>query len=262
MLVLPRGIICYDLKQGVFMKFARFFLGAVLIPLFTAAPAHANLSLDKVILEFKQGGRPVDNITVRNDGDEPVKVSVSALEDLTPGQHPEKLEPAKNLIAAPKAFELAAGETRVVRVVLRKWPEDMEGIYRVRFMPDRVTMEKKVETTSNKTINIGVTVTMGALVMVPPKNPRPDLVATRGAKTVHFKNKGNVTAQLQREDFCADDDKKACGSLPGMRIYPGMSWDMDIPDALKKTDFEQTVLMNGNYTKISYPLKKGVSDKQ
>ncbi|MCE9507019.1 MAG: hypothetical protein K8R48_01720, partial [Alphaproteobacteria bacterium] len=65
-------------------------------------------------------------------------------------------------------------------------------------------------------------------------------------------NEGNVTATLQREEFCTED-KKICAPLEGKRIYPGVKWEMEVPTALKGRSFEQTLLLNGKYSKLSYP---------
>lgn len=227
------------------------FLGSVARPL---QPALANISLDKVIVEFKPDERPLDNINVTNDGNQPVRISVKTVEDKNPGQSTETESDASpdKIVVAPKSFELAAGEKRTVRIVMRQYPADLEAIYRVRFIPDQVSYEKNVVTANATNIRVGVIVSMGALITVTPKNPHPDLQFKRDGKIIHFVNAGNVTAQLQRDDFCTDD-KKTCASLPGQRIYPGMKWDMNVPDNLAATAYTQTVLINGNFSKLSYP---------
>jgi hypothetical protein len=233
--------------QGFIVLFAFISMG-------TALPAYADISLDKVIIEFNPAERPIHNINVTNQSDKATKVSVEMIEVTNAGQAGETEKQTDKLVVAPKAFELQGGETKAVRLVLRQYPDDLEEIYRVRFKPSEVSFVKK-ETSGATTVNVGIIMAMGALIMVPPKNPKPDLQPVRDGKIVHFFNKGNVTAQLQREDFCTDD-KKTCVVLPTKRIYPNMVWDMPVPDALVNLDFSQTVLMNGQYSKIVYSLKK------
>ncbi|MCK5555919.1 MAG: fimbria/pilus periplasmic chaperone [Alphaproteobacteria bacterium] len=241
------------MKEVIFSRIFVFLLVLVLgtIPV---RPAVANISLDKVILRFDPNVRPINNINVTNQGDKPVKVSIVTIEMVNSGQDGEIEKKTKNLIVAPKAFEMQPGETRAVRVVLRQYAEDMESIYRIRFKPSQPSFIKK-EKVAGKSINVSIVLTMGALVIVPPKSPRPDLQFVRDGKIIHFTNKGNVTAQLQRDDFCVDEEKKTCVQLPNKRIYPGMTWDMDVPAELAGIGFSQTVLTNGSYSKISYPSK-------
>ncbi|MDD9900169.1 MAG: hypothetical protein OXT65_04250, partial [Alphaproteobacteria bacterium] len=160
-------------------------------------------------------------------------------------------EETGQLIAAPKSFELDAGESRVVRLVLRKFSDDMEDIYRVRFLPDKPALEK-IEELGGTSVQVNVVVSMGALIMAAPKEARPDLKFVRNDDTITFTNAGNVTAQLQREEFCTED-RKVCTPLEGQRIFPGARWIMTIPDALKDKEFSQTMLVNGSYSTLSYP---------
>ena len=156
------------------------------------------------------------------------------------------------MVLAPKVFELQPRESRMVRMVVRKFPDNMEDIYRVRFKPEQAFIREE-ETPSGTSVKIGVVMTMGALVMVQPKNPAPNLIVTRDANQLNFDNQGNITVQLQREDFC-NQDRSICTPLEGKRIYPGMKWQTDIPAELKSQPFSQTVLIKGDYSTLSYPM--------
>lgn len=220
--------------------------------LFKPAPAMANIALDKVVLTFAPDERPVQNITVTNHSDKPTKVTGTAYKITNSGQPSETEAPAKGIALAPKAFELEPGQSRMVRLVVRDFPENMEDIYRVRFKPDTPEYRTQ-ETESGTSVKIGVIMSMGALVMVQPKVPQQNLVVTRDATQLHFHNQGNTTVQLQREDFC-NEDRSFCVPLEGKRIYPGMEWDLDIPQGLENIAFTQTILVNGNYSTLAYPL--------
>jgi P pilus assembly chaperone PapD len=233
-------------------RFPVFLLVAVLSAL-PAGPARASLSLDKSVVEIKLSDRPVDTINVTNNSDKPAKVSVTTLEVVNPDPKNEVDKETTGLIVAPKAFEMQPNETRAVRLVLRDRPADAEAMYRVRFKPSEPSVVKD-QVVGATTVHVGIIMSMGALILVSPKNPKPDLQITRAEKVIHLTNKGNVTATLQREDFCTEG-KKTCAQLPSLRIYPGTTVDMDVPPELATVDFSQTVLINGNYSKILYARK-------
>ena len=239
-------------KIIIFGRYICVVFLAIVFCVINVADAQANISLDKVILNFVPGEKPVQNIMITNQGEKTVKVSGSVVQIQNSGQENEKEFPSKNLILAPKAFELAPGAQRQVRLVLRNFPDQQEGIYRVRFKPDTPQITTQ-EPKPGMSVKIGVVMTMGALVMVTPTVPSPKLTFERKKDVITFKNEGNVTAQLQREEFCTDG-RKNCTSLDGKRIYPGMTWDHAIPESLLGKAFSQTVLINGQYSTLSFPV--------
>lgn len=234
------------------MRKTGILLLAVLAALLAVPTAQAGgLSIDKVVVEFKPGDKPIDNITITNQHDKKLRVTVQSVE-VTDSDLPTQQEAATDkLVAAPKSFELEPGESRPVRLVLRGFPEDKEALYRVRFSPDQPTQQETQES-GGTSVQVNVIVSMGALILVAPKNVKPDLQFKRAGDTITFTNAGNVTAVIQREEFCTED-KSVCAPLEGRRIYPGVSWDMKVPEALAKIAFSQTILINGAYSKLSYP---------
>jgi len=227
----------------------RFF--SLLLMLCSPTIALANISLDKVVVRFEQGSRPVNNISVTNGGSEIIKVRTEIVEIKNPGQENVLEVKTRELSVAPRAFELKPDETRVARVVLRKFPKDMEKMFRVRFIPDNVEQEID-QKQGEMSVKIGLIIGMGALVLAAPQNPAPDFVFDRKDGKITFTNKGNVTAQVQREDFC-NSDKTECVSLEGRRVYPGAAWVMNVPPELKGKPFSQTVFMNNSYNKMTFP---------
>lgn len=229
-----------------------FLLAAVLFTAALAAPAHADgLYLSKVIVHFMPGQRPIDNINVTNQSDKTLRVTVQTIKVTHAGMPDQKNTPTHKLIVAPESFEIAPGETRPVRLVLRGFPDNLEDVYRIRFSPNLPTIEKK-QVIAGKTVQINVIVSMGALIMAEPKNPKPDLSFKRQGDVITFINKGNVTATLQRDNYCLPDGK-TCVDLEGMRLFPGNSWTMKVPAALKNLPFTQTMQSDGQYSTLSYP---------
>ena len=232
------------------IKFKRCFFSFCLM-CFSSTAALANLSLDKVVIRFEQGARPVDNIAVKNNSDDFIKVTAVVYEVINPGQENEEIVKTRDLTVAPKAFELKARESRVARVVLRRFPKDVEKIFRINFVPDKAGMVQEASK-EGKSIKVSIVIGMGALITAAPSESKPNLVFERKDGKILFTNKGNVTSQLQRGDFC-NEDRSECIPLGGKRIYPGASWTMEVPVELIGKEFSQTVLASGNYNKITFP---------
>ncbi len=234
------------------MKKYVFILVALMV--LTPLEANASISLNKVIVNFKPGQRPVSNIIVTNSGKETFKIETVTVKVLNSGR-PDKVESStKELVAAPSSFELGPGKSRSVRIVLRKFPEDMESIYRVRFMPDKPTIYKEQKTArEDVSLSLGMIVTMGALIIVDPVNPKPKISFERGNKKITFKNEGNVTVHLQRENVC-NEDRSECIMVYGKKIYPNSVWELPIPEKLIGKKFKQTIKINNEYSTLNYPV--------
>jgi P pilus assembly chaperone PapD len=127
----------------------------------------------------------------------------------------------------------------------------MEAIYRVRFLPSEPS-SSQTSTIEGKSVQLNVIVSMGALIMAAPKNLKPNLKFVREGNKIKLTNAGNVSATLQREDFCTED-KKICAPLEGKRLFPGTSAEVTVPDKLKGIAYSQTLDINGSFSTLSYP---------
>lgn len=243
----------YKIKRWCMKKHIILTLAAFAILAFSQE-ASASISIDKVIVSFKPGQRPVQNIRITNTSSTTIKIKSESVHVINPGFDTAEEEPSKQLSVAPKLFELKAGESRVVRLVLREIPSDLEEIYRVRFIPDKIS-ESKTTNAGGKSVKVDIITAMGVLIMAQPKSPNPELVYERHDGYIDFINKGNVTAHLQRDDICINELKDVCISLAGKRIYPGASWRMPIPQELKNREFTYTLLMNNAYTSLTFPAQ-------
>ncbi|MCE9507756.1 MAG: hypothetical protein K8R48_05490, partial [Alphaproteobacteria bacterium] len=92
--------------------FAAAFAGLFAIIFIGAETAQAaGIALDRMVIEFSAGKRPVENLNVTNQSDKPAKIVASIVQVINTGLANETTQPAENLIVAPKAFELAPGAT-------------------------------------------------------------------------------------------------------------------------------------------------------
>lgn len=191
------------------------------IPLCLSAPAHAQLVLSEVIVDFQPGKPPRSDIEAWNDSKERMYISAEASEILSPGlpgerrvhdPDPEKL----GLLVTPARMILEPGEHKLVRIAAIAAAGTKDRVYRVMIKP--VAGGVAAQESALK-ILVGYDV----LVMVRPAAPQPDVKATRTGKTITFHNGGNTNAELTDGRQC-DAAGKQCKELASKRLYEGTSW--------------------------------------
>lgn len=96
-------------------------------PLATVA---GSLSVSPIRFEFAPAQRSV-TLTVRNDGDQPTLVHTSLL-SWSQADDDDRLEATTDLLASPPIFSIAPGASQLVRIALRRAPDnDLERSYRI-----------------------------------------------------------------------------------------------------------------------------------
>lgn len=165
----------------------------------------------------QQGGAQIKIISASKEMDF-IKVTVKTIEN--PGTKEEKerdLIAGESLVVTPAKFGLSAGTTRIVRLVNMAPPES-EQAYRVYFEP--VSSLEDTPNDAQKT-QIGVNITWGALVIVPPVKPVEDIsYMPVGRQLV---NNGNVHIKLSEVGVCkSSSDSNNCKWTKDARtVYPG-----------------------------------------
>lgn len=167
----------------------------------------------------QQGGAQIKIISASKEMDF-IKVTVKTIEN--PGTKEEKerdLIAGESLVVTPAKFGLSAGTTRIVRLV-NMVPPESEQAYRVYFDPVSNLDEEPNPNDAQKT-KIGVNITWGALVIVPPVKPMEDIsYLPVGRQLV---NNGNVHIKLSEVGVCkSSSDSNNCKWTKDARtVYPG-----------------------------------------
>jgi P pilus assembly chaperone PapD len=217
------------MKRMIFAKTVAAVVMAASLP----AVAQAQIVVQEVVRYIKPGQRPIENVLLRNlDEKRAFSVSAEVVKELGSGSENRTYEPTKDLVIAPPAFIMRPGENKLARMVLSKPADrDTERVYRVRFQPSQVKGEGEVEPPKGIQTQISFVTTTGMLVLVSPTNPAPKLTFTRTPTEVTFRNEGNITLDMRRNDnYCFDRDQTDCIELPGTRIYPGQAWTVPLPN--------------------------------
>lgn len=168
----------------------------------------------------QQGGAQIKVISASAEMDF-IKVTVKTIEN--PGTKEEKerdLAAGESLVVTPAKFGLSAGTTRIVRLV-NMVPPESEQAYRVYFEPvNNLDTTSPSEAQKNK---IGVNITWGALVIVPPVKPVEDISYIPVNR--QFVNNGNVHITLSQVGVCkSSSDSNNCKWTQDARtVYPGQT---------------------------------------
>ena len=165
----------------------------------------------------QQGGAQIKILSPSKEMDF-IKGAVKAIEN--PGTKEEKerdLIAGESLVVTPAKFGLSSGTTRIVRLV-NMVPPESEQAYRVYFEPVSNLDDAPNDDQKNK---VGVNITWGALVIVPPVKPVEDIsYMPVGRQLV---NNGNVHIKLSEVGVCkSSSDSNNCKWTKDARtVYPG-----------------------------------------
>jgi len=208
----------------------RFGLGlCFFVSLCLGSQAESQLLVDRVILALKTGQRPIENVVIRNSGDQTLFVSVTPDVMIHPGLPDERREETGDLIVSPKRFSLDPGGQRTVRVLLKKPLGGAEQVYRVKFVPEDRGFGKDVPAiSSGKQTTLKVLTGIGILILVEPTEPSPKLKWKRDGDTLTFTNEGNVNIFLSEGRACRASGED-CSVLAVDRLYPGNTLKVKAP---------------------------------
>jgi P pilus assembly chaperone PapD len=206
-------------------------LGAAIL----AGPAHAQLVMNQVIVDFAPGRPTFEDVEVWNSSRERLYLVAEPAEMVSPGLPAEHRvtspDPAQlGLLVTPNRMILEPGQRRLLRVAAIAAPTNAERIYRVMVKP--VTGDVSADQTALK-----VLVGYDVLVIVRPLVPAATVTATREAGQVVLHNGGNTNVELFDGTQC-DAQGAHCTELPSKRLYAGATWK---PDSARPTPLEYSV---------------------
>ena len=168
-------------------------------------PARADLVLSDLIVELQPGKQVRRDVEVWNNSPERAFVSVEPREIVDPGLASQNVRQDPD----PEKLGLLASPRRMI----------LEHVYRVMVKP--VVADVQSEDSGLK-IMVGYDV----LVLVRPLQSAANVTAARSGKRLTFRNAGNASVEIVDGRQCKDGQ---CSDLPGKRLYPGMSWSVDLP---------------------------------
>lgn len=231
-----------------------FQIVAVLFSAASYVTAHAQVSVDNVIIHLSAGGRPVKNVNVSNNSDNKayVLVEVKAVPD--PAKDASHAVPTDELLVSPKAFSIEAHGQRTVRLLLKTPPTEKERVFRVGFIPQDRGFGQEIEKKSEgRSTVIRVLTGMGILVFADPVKPFVDLKTEREGDKVSISNLGTMHAYLGNGQSCTPSGE--CTVIPSKRLYSGAKYIFSTP-AQNTISFSKLEGASGEFQKLTFPPKE------
>ena len=199
---------------------------ALAVAIGLGAAARAEMVLSQVIVDLLPGKPPREDIEVWNDGDERMYVLAEPFEILSPGTPAEARRPVSDpeqagLLVSPLRLVLEPGERRAIRIAAIGARPAADRVYRVTIKPVAGTVT--AEATALK-----VFVGYDTLVLVRPEQITGDVEGARSGRSLALRNTGNTAQELFDGRQC-DAAGNDCRELPAKRLYPGASWEQQLP---------------------------------
>lgn len=200
-------------------------LGALAL-LLPVAPAHAELSISQLIIEFLPGQARTSDVEIYNDSTERSFVSVEPSEVVSPGTASERRvtspDPAKlGLLVSPNRLVLEPKQRRLLRIATLPGATERERVY-------RVTVKPLAGEVTGSESGLKLLVGYDLLVLARPTRIDPVITSTRSGRELTLTNRGNASVELLDGKQC-DPTGSDCRSLAKKRMYAGASWTLTLP---------------------------------
>lgn len=224
----------------------------ILLTVFTDT-AHAQISVDNVIVHFPAEARPVHNVIVGNSSPHTAYVIVEVESVPDPANDIGKSVASTELLASPKAFSIEPNGQRTVRLLLKTPPNDKERVFRVGFIPQDRGFGQKIEhSEAGRSAVIRVLTGMGILVFADPKNPQAQLKWERDDKNVTFSNLGSIHVYLGDIKSC--NKANECTNISPKRLYAGSTYQIAAPGT-NTVSFMKKEGASGSHQKLTIDPK-------
>ncbi|WEK58365.1 MAG: hypothetical protein P0Y52_02155 [Candidatus Brevundimonas phytovorans] len=222
----------------MFNRLAAF--ATCLVVICAATAASANLSIDKLWVEFTDGRPGRSDVVIRNDSDDRYYIDVTVAEILNPGTEAEErvtiADPeARGLLVTPNRLVLEPGALRSIRLVSLNENLSHDRIYRVMIKPEVGVIQSDAPVLEGSpNIVMKLMAAYDVLVIARPKGGKAQLDVVRNGHELTLTNKGTSNILIAEGTVCPrnpvpKDQEAQCTAIEAQRLYAGNA--MTIPMA-------------------------------
>jgi len=200
--------------------------------------SHANLSIDKLWVDFEAGESGRSDVVIRNDSEDRYYISVTVSEILNPGTEDEErvqeVDPEKiGLLVTPNRIVLDPGSIRSIRLVSLNQALPKDRVYRVLISPQVGAIKAKANAEDEQSIAIKLLAAYDVLVVARPNGSAPEIESERNAERVTLKNVGNTNVLVLDGFVCPEEagdepSVDTCTVFPTKRLFSGGEMDIDL----------------------------------
>jgi len=204
-----------------------------LLLLVIATPLHAEMLLNKGILNFYAGSSIREDVEVTNAGTDTLYLSTTVFKINHPEtNNPERVELTNprtaGILASPNKLVIAPGKKKIIRVIVRQAATDKDQVYRIKIMPHAPPITTS-DNSSKKQVGVKVLIGYELLAFIRPINHQAILDVNRQGQQLDLVNNGNTNVVIRTIKQCQSDDN--CKEVKGKRLYAGQSWSVKLPYA-------------------------------
>ncbi|WP_432770134.1 MAG: hypothetical protein HEQ22_05150 [Sphingopyxis sp.] len=206
-------------------------LGAIGACLAFSGLAAANLSINKLWVEFKEGDQERNDLIVRNDSEDRYYVTISVAEILNAGTDAEtkvaETDPEKlGLLVTPSQLVLEPGALRSIRLVSLNKDLVKDRIYRVLVAPQVGAIKARGNGEESRGIAIKMLAAYDVLVIDKPVGAAANIQSQRFPDHVSLTNAGNTNILIAEGYVCPatiekDPTAETCQRFEAKRLYSG-----------------------------------------
>lgn len=252
-------------------RFTTCALGVAWIAACASTPAHAQLAIDRLWIDFEPGAANRADVVIRNESKDRYYITVNPVEIVEPGTDGESrvqtADPEKlGLLVSPNRLIVEPGGMRSIRVVSLNEALTSDRVYRVKVTPQVGQIDAPDVQGDAKGVSVKLLTAYDLLVTARPPKPKAEIVNSRARDTLTLRNAGNTNVLLFEGRACpagikpqvAEPEKAAaaptngCADLGARRLYPGNSWSTDVPAGTARLFFKQRTSATGDPKDIEF----------
>jgi len=206
------------------------FLGMLL-----STSSFAELIVNKSIIIYDDPLISKNDVTVFNTDEESnLYLKVEPFKVIHPGAEEQQLiemplDADPEFLASPNRVIIAPQGRSIVRMLNLNSDGREELVYRVNLIPVTPPVELEDNGVADIESRLEIVIAYQVLVIVLPRNPQPNVVASRTGTQAVFANDGNANYLLTDGEQCDPGNPDVCELLEDRRIYPGNSWSLALP---------------------------------
>ena len=195
-----------------FAKILRMGMVSFGIALYATA-AHAQLTVDKLWIDFNTSSSTREDVLLRNESDRRYYISIEPSEIIDPGLPSEARREYDNpedlgLLISPNRLILEPGEFRALRLVSINEDMSRDRVYRIRITPKVGAITGVEAEGDNRNANLVILMAYDLLAIVRPQQGKADI---------------DVAACF------TENDEDHCTPLPDTRLYSGAEVRFPLP---------------------------------
>lgn len=207
----------------------------MLVLLLLSQTSSADLIVNRSIMIFDDPLETKQDVVVFNsDASNNLYLQVDPYKVANPGSTNQELisltsDQSLEFLASPNRLIVPPESRSLVRMLQLGEPAEEERVYRINLIPVSAPQEVAGENGAAVRSKLGIVVAYQVLAIVLPIDPEPIVSFHRKENSVTFTNPGNANYLITDSLQCNPAAPDECVELMDKRIYPGNTWEIELP---------------------------------